>query len=165
MPHTYHPPSPPSMSRPLPANLVSQTLPVIPPSSFQSTFRDALHAYKRRTREDLLLHPLATRLESCNSPDEILSVLQEQAQVIDRSWNGDKLSVWLGPTVGVLHSISSSLGEVVGLVIIGACSRRMCSLPVVFQVSSPAKAIFVGISVLLSVRIFLDFCAQDNCHT
>lgn len=102
-----------SMSGPLPAN---QT----PPSKFQSTFRNALREYKRRTREDLLLHPLAARLRSCESPEAILSVLQEQAQTVDQSWNGDeKLSVWLGPTVEALYALSSSLGEGFGLVIIG----------------------------------------------
>ena len=102
-----------SMSEPLPAN---QT----PPSKFQSTFRNALREYKRRTREDLLLHPLAARLRSCKSPEAILSVLQEQAQTVDQSWNGDeKLSAWLGPTVETLYALSSSLGEGVGLVIIG----------------------------------------------
>ncbi|KAF8487238.1 hypothetical protein DFH94DRAFT_841602 [Russula ochroleuca] len=125
------------MSRPLPTNPMSQTSPVIPPSKFQSTFRNALQAYNRRTREDLLLHPLATRLRSCDSSDAILSVLQEQAQAIDPSWNGDeKLAMWLGQSVDVLYALSSSLEEGVGLVIIG--------------VSSPAKVIFVGISILLS---------------
>jgi ankyrin repeat protein len=79
------------------------------------------------------LHPLATRLRSCDSSDAILSVLQEQAQAIDPSWNGDeKLAMWLGQSVDVLYALSSSLEEGVGLV------------------SSPAKVIFVGISILLS---------------
>ena len=138
------------MSGPLPTN---QTV----PSKFQSTFRNALREYKRRTGEDILLHPLAPRLRSCNSPDAILFVLQEQARAVDQSRNGDeKLSMWLGPTVEALYALSSSL-EGVGLVIIGACSFSTCSLSVAFQVSSPAKIIFVGINVLLSVRIFLDF--------
>jgi hypothetical protein len=145
---------------------MSQTSPVIPPSKFQSTFRNALQAYNRRTREDLLLHPLATRLRSCDSSDAILSVLQEQAQAIDPSWNGDeKLAMWLGQSVDVLYALSSSLEEGVGLVIIGVRSFWMCLLRFAFQVSSPAKVIFVGISILLSVRIFLDFRALDHGHT
>jgi len=102
-------------------------------SSFQSTFSHALRAYKKRTRGDLILHPLAARLQSCVSPDAILAVLQEQARAIDQSWNADKkLAMWLDPIVNVLYALSSSLGEGVGLV------------------SSPAKVIFVGIGVILS---------------
>lgn len=112
---------------------MSQAPPVIPPSSFQSTFSQALLAYKKRTRGDLILHPLAARLQSCVSPDGILAVLQEEARAIDQSWNADeKLAMWLDPIVNVLYALSSSLGEGVGLV------------------SSPAKVIFVGIGVILS---------------
>jgi hypothetical protein len=109
---------------------MSQAPPVIPPSSFQSTFSHALRAYKKRTRGDLILHPLAARLQSCVSPDAILAVLQEQARAIDQSWNADeKLAMWLDPIVNVLYALSSSLGEGVGLVIIGTCSLSIYALP------------------------------------
>jgi len=105
----------------------------LPPSSFQSTFSHALRAYKKRTRGDLILHPLATRLQSCDSPDAILAVLQEQARALDQSWNTDeKLAVWLDPIVNVLYALSSSLGQGVGLVIIETCSLRMYALPYIF---------------------------------
>jgi hypothetical protein len=139
--------------------------PVVPPLNFQSTFRNALCAYKKRTGQDLLLHPLAARLQSCNSPDAIISVLQEQAQAVDQFCSGDeKLSTSFGRTIGVLYFLSSNVGDV-GLVIIGACSFRMFLLPFVLQVSSPAKVIFVGISVLLSVRTFLYSRARGHCDT
>lgn len=156
-------PSPSFSSDPTttPTNLMSQAPPVIPPSSFQSTFSHALRAYKKRTRGDLILHPLAARLQSCDSPDAILAVLQEQAQAIEQSWNADeKLAMWLEPIVNVLYALSSSLGEGVGLVIIGTCSLSMYGLPSIFQVSSPAKVIFVGIGVILSVCTFLDTRAR-----
>ena len=144
---------------------MSQVLPVIPPSKFQSTFGNALCAYKKRTGQDLLLHPLAATLQPCYSPDAILSVLQEQALAVDRFCSGDeKLSTLFGPTIGVLYFLSSNVGDV-GLVIIGGCSFRMFPLPFVLQVASPAKVIFVGISVLLSVRISLYFRARGNCYT
>lgn len=140
---------------------MSRVPPVISPSGFQSTFSNALHAYKKRTRGDLILHPLATRLQSCDSPNDILAVLQEHARAIDQSWNTDeKLALWLDPIVNVLYALSSSLGEGVGLVIIPACSISMWALTSMFQVPSPAKVIFVGIGVILSVRTFLDFRAQ-----
>lgn len=104
--------------------------PVISPSSFQSTFTHALRAYRRRTRGDLILHPLAARLQSCDSPDAILAVLQEKAQAIDQSWSDDeKLAIWLDPIVNILYALSSSLGEGVGLVIICARSLSIYALP------------------------------------
>ena len=55
-----------------------------PSSNFQPIFDNALKAYKKRTKKDLLKHPLADRLQACNSPSSILTVLQEQAQVLNQ---------------------------------------------------------------------------------
>ena len=141
-------PSPPlSTSDPTiaPVNIMSQTPPVISPSSFQSTFSHALRVYKKRTREDLILHPLATRLQSCDSPDAILSMLQDQARAIDQSWNAhEKLALWLEPVVNVLYALSSSLGEGVGLVIIRACSSSMCALPFISRYRHPRRSSLLG---------------------
>lgn len=116
-----------------PVYLMSQAPPVIPPSSFQSTFSHALRAYKKRTRGDLILHPLAARLQSCDTPDTILAILQDKARAIDQSWNADeKLAMWLDPIVHVLYALSSSLGEGVGLVIIGIYSLSLYVLPSFF---------------------------------
>jgi hypothetical protein len=37
-----------------------------------------LKAYEKRTKKDLLAHPLAAELRACNSPSAIRSVLQQQ---------------------------------------------------------------------------------------
>jgi hypothetical protein len=124
----------------IPVSLIP-TSPMSPPfppamaaSAFQSSFSYALRSYKKRTREDLLLHPLAARLQSCNSPGDALSVLQEQAQAFDQSPSGEeRLTEWLGSTVNVLCSLSSSLGDGVGLVII------LC-----FPFNNPLSFIFSG---------------------
>jgi hypothetical protein len=100
-------------------------------------------------------------LQSCVTPDAIFAVLEEQARAIDQSWNADeKLAMWLDPIVNVLYALSSSLGEGVGLVIIGTCTISMYDLPSIFQVPSPAKVIFVGIGVIFTVRTFLDSRAR-----
>jgi hypothetical protein len=76
-----------------------------------------LKAYKKRTKKDLLKHPLADRLETCDSPSSILDVLQEQLQELNESQRGnERLTKWLDPTVKVLHAFSNTLGEGVGLV-------------------------------------------------
>ncbi|KAI9459503.1 ankyrin repeat-containing domain protein [Lactarius psammicola] len=55
---------------------MSPTCPVTaisPSSNFQLIFGAALKAYERRTKTDLLAHPLASQLQACNSPGSILA--------------------------------------------------------------------------------------------
>ena len=85
-------------------------------SNSQLIFNNALKAYEKRTKKDLLAHPLAAQLQACNSPGDILSILQQQAQGLDRSQSSDRWTKWLDPTVNVLYALSGTLGEGVGLV-------------------------------------------------
>ncbi|KAF8486728.1 hypothetical protein F5888DRAFT_164608 [Russula emetica] len=102
-------------------------------SNFQVIFNNALKAYQKRTKKDLLAHPLAGELENCNSPTKILAVLHQQVQGLDQSLSGnDRWTKWLDPTVNVLYTLSETLGEGISLVF------------------SPGKVIFAGVGVLLS---------------
>jgi len=86
-------------------------------SNFQLVINNALDAYKKRTKNDLLAHPLAAKLQSCNTPGAILAVLQQQIQGLDQSRSSDdRWTRWLDPTVNVLFAFSATLGEGVGLV-------------------------------------------------
>jgi len=88
-----------------------------PLSNFQLIFNNALKAYEKRTKNDLLAHPLATELQKCNSSSAILAVLHQQAQGLDRSRSSnDPWTKWLDPTVNVLHMLSETLEEGVSLV-------------------------------------------------
>jgi hypothetical protein len=79
-------------------------------SDFQLVINDALDKYKKRTKKDLLTHPLASQLETCNSPGAIIALLQEQVQGLDRSSSSDEQwSKLLDPTVNVLQTFSSIL--------------------------------------------------------
>ncbi|KAH8979076.1 hypothetical protein EDB92DRAFT_2074122, partial [Lactarius akahatsu] len=101
-------------------------------SNFQSIFNAALKAYEKKTKKDLLAHPLAAQLQACNSPADILLVLQDKVKEFDQSRSADeRLSRWLDPTIEVLYAFSATLGEGVGLIF------------------SPAKVIFAGAGVLL----------------
>ncbi|KAH9031828.1 hypothetical protein EDB84DRAFT_1676693, partial [Lactarius hengduanensis] len=101
-------------------------------TDFGTIFEAALEAYNRQTKKDIASHPLATQLQSCDSPSAILAILRAQVQAFDQSQNADeKLTKWLDPTVNVLYAFSATLGAGVGL-----------TFP-------PAKAIFAGIGVLL----------------
>ena len=84
-------------------------------SNFQSVLDAALEAYEKNTKTNLLDHPLAAQLQSCDSPITILSVLQDLVQQFDhRRRNDERLSSWLGPTVKVLYAFSSTIGQGAG---------------------------------------------------
>src|SRR5712691_116996 len=101
---------------------------------------------QKTTKYKLLTHPLATQLQSCDSPADILSVLQDLVQQFDQSSSSDQgLSSWLGPTVNVLFAFSAALGEGVGLVRFLSLSHETLGSDLVLQVFSPAKVVFAGI--------------------
>ncbi|KAH9022696.1 hypothetical protein EDB85DRAFT_1895136 [Lactarius pseudohatsudake] len=101
-------------------------------SNLQAIFNASIQEYQKKTKKDLLLHPLMGQLQTCNSPADILAVLRTQVQQFEQSTSSDnKLTKWLIPTVNVLYAFSGALGGGVGLVF------------------SPAKVIFAGAGVLL----------------
>ncbi|KAH9077552.1 hypothetical protein EDB83DRAFT_1490622 [Lactarius deliciosus] len=101
-------------------------------SRFQDIFNAALKSYQKQTKKDLIAHPLASQLQSCDSTSAILAVLQDQVREFDRAHSGDeRLTKWLVPTVNVLYAFSAAVSEGVSLVF------------------SPSKVIFAGIGVFL----------------
>jgi len=85
--------------------------------NFQLILNNALKAYEKQTKHDLLAHPLAAELQACQSPSSILVVLQQQVQQLNRSRaTDDRLTKWLDPTVNVLYAFSETIGEGVSLV-------------------------------------------------
>ena len=97
---------------------MSQTPPTPAASSrFQAIFRDALKSYQEQTKKDLLEHPLASQLQSCDSTNAILVVLQDQVRDFDKSRSGDeRLTKWLTPTVNVLCAFSAAVSGGVAVV-------------------------------------------------
>ena len=87
-------------------------------SNFVSIFNAALETYKRKTKKDLASHPLLPTLQSCDSPEAVLTALREQIPAtFNQSQNGDdRLTKWVTPTVNVLYSFSDTLGQGLGLV-------------------------------------------------
>ena len=89
-------------------------------ASFQLVINNALKAYEKRTKKDLLVHPLASQLHACNSPAAILAVLQEQARGLEqprsRKSSDDRWTKWFDLTVKVLYTLSVAVEERVGLV-------------------------------------------------
>jgi hypothetical protein len=86
-------------------------------SNFSNIFGAASNEYRRLTKKDLLTHPFAAVLDTCNSPDAVLNVFREQARAFDEFCKGDdSLMKWLNPTVNILFTLSGTLGEGIALV-------------------------------------------------
>ncbi|KAH9044885.1 hypothetical protein EDB84DRAFT_805988 [Lactarius hengduanensis] len=100
--------------------------------NFETIFTAALKSYKQQTKRDLTSHPLATRLQSCDSPHAILTMLRAQLETSDKSQSAnERWTKWLDPTVNVLYAFSATLGNGVGLIF------------------PPSNVVFAGIGVLL----------------
>src|SRR5882762_105164 len=108
-PVSYRPPAAVAMSK-VPSTSSTS-------SNFQGIFYAAIKEYEKKTKKDLLAHPLIGQLQPCTTPADILTVLRGQVQHLDKSTGGgvDKWTKWLGPTVNVLVALSGALGEGVGL--------------------------------------------------
>ena len=85
-------------------------------TNFQPLFEKALQEYKK-TGKDLTAHPLAAEIKACDSPHAILTVLEDKANELDQSRSSDeRLTKWLNPTVNILSTLSTTLGQGAGLV-------------------------------------------------
>ena len=82
-------------------------------SQFKAIFDAALNEYSRKTGKDIGSDPLTAKLQSCESPDEVHGVLQEQSQIFDEFRNGSqKIMRKLKPAVDILLTLSN--GGVLG---------------------------------------------------
>ncbi len=101
-------------------------------STFHVLFNAALQDYKDKTGTNLIDHPIAKQLETCESVDSITSTLQEQAQSFREFRENDgKLMKALYSSIDFLcaPSISSTLNEAIGLVVrLKAFGEVACSL-------------------------------------
>jgi hypothetical protein len=100
---------------------MSQNPPEAAPSSdYNVIFDNALELYKKKTGRDLTSDPLLRRLESCNSPDSVLSLLKQKIPGFDQSESRDEsLTKWVSPAVNVFCTFSSTIGGAVSLVSLG----------------------------------------------
>src|SRR5713226_9384733 len=88
----------------------------------------ALVDYKQQTGIDLAKHPLADRLQDCNSVEDITAVFREQAQGIKKFQERDKVLKPLKKVLTVLHLLSSvhGIAQHVGLVRPKALNDMQC---------------------------------------
>ena len=90
---------------------------MISTSNFNSIFEKALKEYKKKTKQRLTTHPLATQLDKCDTPAAILAILQDQVHQFNESRSSDeRLQRWLSPTINVLFAFTETLGAGISMV-------------------------------------------------
>jgi hypothetical protein len=127
-------------------------------TSFQPILDAAFADYAKQIGIDPTNYPFAEQLQTCHSPDDVLKLLEDKANEFKDYREGNrKLIDCLKPVVNVIHAFSQVLGEAVSLVrrIVVDSFFRLTFPPLCNQVPfQPAGVIFVGVDVLLAVRIF-----------
>jgi hypothetical protein len=137
-------------------------------SNFETLINAALTKYTKQTGKDLRNHPLADRIDSCDSADSILVIFQEQAEAFNEFREGDtKLFKWLKPVVDVLHRLSTNdvLSGSSGLV---SSARLLVIHPVYMNTLCPVFSAGEG-SLLQyrdpSIRVYLSrYLRPTPCH-
>lgn len=85
-------------------------------SSFQAIFESALHHYQIQTDTPLVSHPLAEKLQNCESVEFVIAVLQDQARAISQFQGyNNRITKSLKVIVSVLYTLSASTAAI-GLV-------------------------------------------------
>ncbi len=76
------------------------------------------------TGNDLSDNWVAKEVQTCDSVEAILDIIQHQAEAFDKFRGANKkLMKWIGSSVHVLYTISATLGESVSMVRIGKTIR------------------------------------------
>ena len=85
---------------------------------FQTLFGPALQAYEKKAGVSLAQHPLAIKLQSCDTVEAITGLLQDQAQAFAHLQGSDKIMKSIRMAVPILSKITSaaSLADAFGLV-------------------------------------------------
>lgn len=87
------------------------------PSSNLQSIHDALKEYAETTGIDLPSNHFAHRLETCDSVEAVVGLLEGQMKEFKEYREGNrKLINWVSPVVEVVGKLSDVIGEVVSLV-------------------------------------------------
>ena len=135
---------------------MSSTEQITSPTSSTSNIQlitNALVDYTKITGIDLSKNPFAATIKRANSPEAILELLQEREKAFKEYRDNERRLInCLSPAVKVIQAFSGILGEAVTLVShkydLVTLLNRLRQVPF-----PPAKALFVGIDVLLAVRL------------
>ena len=74
----------------------------------QALFEAALQNYEKQTGIALVRHPLADKLQNCDSIESVTAVLHEQTQAFSKFWEKDKVLKPLEKAISVLYKLSAT---------------------------------------------------------
>ena len=121
---------------------------------FQALFESALQAYERKTGFTLAQHPLAVKLQSCDSVEAITALLQAQAQAFSDFHASGRIMRSIKVIVSVLSLLSNAapFADAVGLVRRNALIACFILSSIFLQTFFPlTTAIQAGLAILLDV--------------
>jgi len=126
---------------------------------FQALFEPALQAYEKKAGVSLTQHPLAIKLQNCDSVEAITGLFQEQARAFGNLQGSDKIMKSIKATISILTKLSSAalLTDAFGLVRQQELVVCFTSLTVFLQTLPPARAMHACLAILLDVRPVLQF--------
>jgi len=108
---------------------------------FQTLFEPALQAYEKKAGVSLAHHPLAIKLQSCDTVEAITGLFQDQARAFSHLQGSDKIIKSLKTTVSILSKISSaaSIADAFGLVRQKALMTCLTPLTFIYRHSHPRR--------------------------
>jgi hypothetical protein len=88
------------------------------PSRSRVLFEAALQDYEKKTGISLAKHPLAERLQNCDSVESVNAVLREQTQTFSEFRGKDKVLEPLKTVLSILYKLSvpANFSQDIGLV-------------------------------------------------
>ena len=78
------------------------------PSHFQEIFEAAFRDFEKQTGKTLTNHPLAEKLQSCDSVESVTAVLREQTEISSEIRGKDKVWKPLKNVLSVLNRLFSA---------------------------------------------------------
>jgi hypothetical protein len=118
-------------------------------------FEATLEDYKQpQMGIKLTEHPLAERLQGCNSVESVTAILCEQAQDFEEFREKDKVLVPLKKVLTVFHRLSRTQLPISLRMSVGA-DKCSTSLTLILKHLPRVKAIQTSFGILLSVYLYL----------
>ena len=99
---------------------------------FQALFGPALQAYEKMAGVSLAQHPLAIKLQRCDSIEAISSLLQDQAQAFSHLQGSDKIMNSLKTIVSILSKLSSAASRSNAFGLVRQKRLMACLTPLTF---------------------------------
>ena len=129
---------------------------------FHFLFEPAFRAYEKMAGISLTQHPLAIKLQTCDSVEAITSLMQDQAQAFGHLQGSDKIMKSLKTIISILYQLSSTafLADACGLV--RQNGFMVCLMSDFYsQTFPPAKVIVVCLAILLDVCPVIEFICRS----